>query len=87
MPTRSPPARSPGPQAVRNVKPLWSRYGLTASLMLGGADMWINSLTGNRSPFGSLARQDRRRCHRPASRIFPEPIDYPKPDGTPSSTG
>jgi Dehydrogenases (flavoproteins) len=29
---------------VRNVKPLWSKYGLTASLTLGGFDMWTNTL-------------------------------------------
>ncbi|MEM9639603.1 MAG: NAD(P)/FAD-dependent oxidoreductase, partial [Pseudomonadota bacterium] len=29
---------------VRNVKPLWSKYGLTASLLMGGADMWTNTL-------------------------------------------
>ena len=29
---------------VRNVKPLWSKYGLTASLVLGGFDMWTNTL-------------------------------------------
>ena len=65
---------------VRNVKPLWSRYGLTASLALGGLDMWINTLFGNRSPFGTLthgktdAEATRRAEH------F-APIDYPKPDG------
>ncbi len=29
---------------VRNVKPLWSKYGLVASLFGGGADMWANTL-------------------------------------------
>ena len=64
---------------VRNVKPLWSRYGLAASLALGGADMWIGSLTG-RSPFGSLrhGKSDARSTGR-AKRF--EPIDYPRPDG------
>ena len=31
---------------VRNVKPLWSNYGLIASLIGGGFDMWTNSLFG-----------------------------------------
>jgi electron-transferring-flavoprotein dehydrogenase len=31
---------------VRNVKPLWSKYGLAASLTLGGLDMWTNNLFG-----------------------------------------
>ncbi|MFK7878120.1 MAG: FAD-binding protein, partial [Paracoccaceae bacterium] len=28
---------------VRNVKPLWSKYGLVASLIGGGLDMWTNT--------------------------------------------
>jgi electron-transferring-flavoprotein dehydrogenase len=65
---------------VRNVKPLWSRYGLTASLALGGLDMWINTLTGNRSPFGTLAH---RKTDAEATGLAADfaPIDYPRPDG------
>ena len=40
---------------VRNVKPLWSRYGLLASLGLGGMDMWTNNLFGL-SLFGTLKK-------------------------------
>jgi electron-transferring-flavoprotein dehydrogenase len=29
---------------VRNVKPLWSRFGTQAGVMLGGIDMWLNTL-------------------------------------------
>ena len=65
---------------VRNVKPLWSRFGLTASLVLGGLDMWINTLTGNHSPFGVMkhGKTDAESTGR-AERFAP--IDYPKPDG------
>ncbi|MBP7242229.1 electron transfer flavoprotein-ubiquinone oxidoreductase [Amaricoccus sp.] len=65
---------------VRNVKPLWSKFGLTASLALGGLDMWIGSLTGGWSPFGSIShgKTDAEATGR-AARF--EPIDYPKPDG------
>jgi len=28
---------------VRNVKPLWSKYGLMTSLAVGGFDMWTNT--------------------------------------------
>ena len=31
---------------VRNVKPLWSKFGLVASLVLGGFDMWVANVTG-----------------------------------------
>jgi electron-transferring-flavoprotein dehydrogenase len=65
---------------VRNVKPLWSRYGLKTSLMVGGADMWLNTLTGGSSPLGTLAhgKTDAEATLR-ADRF--EPIEYPKPDG------
>lgn len=62
---------------VRNVKPLWSRYGLAASLSLGGADMWLNTF-GIR--LGTLK-------HGKSDALATEPaakhkqIDYPKPDG------
>jgi len=65
---------------VRNVKPLWSRYGLKTSLFLGGADMWISTLTGGASPLGTLTHNtnDAEMTKR-ADRF--EPIEYPKPDG------
>ena len=31
---------------VKNVKPLWSRFGLYASLALGGLDMWVANICG-----------------------------------------
>jgi electron-transferring-flavoprotein dehydrogenase len=65
---------------VRNVKPLWSRYGLTASLALGGLDMWLNTLTDNRSPFGTLGH---RKTDAEATGLAADhaPIAYPRPDG------
>jgi electron-transferring-flavoprotein dehydrogenase len=38
---------------VRNVKPLWSRFGTLVGVGLGGLDMWLNTLFGV-SPFGTL---------------------------------
>ncbi len=64
---------------VRNVKPLWSRYGLTASLALGGMDMWTNSLFGG-SLFGTLSHGKSDAEATRSAQAF-EPIDYPKPDG------
>ncbi len=64
---------------VRNVKPLWSRYGLMASLALGGLDMWTNNLFGF-SIFGTLKHgKNDAQATEPAS--MHKPIDYPKPDG------
>jgi electron-transferring-flavoprotein dehydrogenase len=65
---------------VRNVKPLWSRFGLTTSLLVGGVDMWINSLTGGHSPLGDMkhGKSDADATGRAAR--FPV-IEYPRPDG------
>ncbi|SPF75161.1 Electron transfer flavoprotein-ubiquinone oxidoreductase [Aliiroseovarius pelagivivens] len=65
---------------VRNVKPLWSKYGLTASLMLGGLDMWVQSITGW-SPFGTVKHGKNDAEVTGKAKDYPE-IDYPKPDGT-----
>jgi len=63
---------------VRNVKPLWSKYGLGASLALGGFDMWTNTL--GFSLLGTLG-------HGKTDAAATEPADkhkeiaYPRPDG------
>ncbi len=64
---------------VRNVKPLWSRFGTLAGVTLGGFDMWTNQLLGF-SFFGTLrhGKADSATLA-PASRC--RPIQYPKPDG------
>ncbi len=64
---------------VRNVKPLWSRYGTWLGIPLGGLDMWLNTLTGW-SPFGTLkhGKADHETL-KPAAEC--KPIVYPKPDG------
>jgi len=63
---------------VRNVKPLWSNYGLAASLTVGGASMWLNNLTGW-SPFTSKHGKSDAEATEEASKHTP--IDYPRPDG------
>ncbi|MBB2167575.1 electron transfer flavoprotein-ubiquinone oxidoreductase [Gluconacetobacter aggeris] len=63
---------------VRNVKPLWSRFGL-AGLVLGGLDMWAHALAGM-SVMGTL--RHRKADHaslRPLAEVTP--IAYPNPDG------
>ena len=66
-------------KAVRNVKPLWSRYGTLAGVGLGGLDMWSNTLL-NASPFGTLKHgKPDYACTKPISEVTP--IVYPKPDG------
>ena len=64
---------------VRNVKPLWSKFGTIGGVMLGGIDMWINSILGV-SPFGTLkhGKADFETL-KPIDQV--KPIVYPKPDG------
>jgi electron-transferring-flavoprotein dehydrogenase len=63
---------------VRNVKPLWSKFGTMIGIALGGLDMWTNtfgfSLFGTRK-HGKADWQ----CLKPAREC--SPIAYPKPDG------
>jgi electron-transferring-flavoprotein dehydrogenase len=63
---------------VRNVKPLWSRYGLLASLLGGGADMWANTL--GFTVLGTLKHGKSDAAATGKARDFPV-ITYPKPDG------
>ena len=65
---------------VRNVKPLWSKYGTIGGVMLGGIDMWTNQLFGF-SLFGTLGHgKPDYASLKPAADC--RPIAYPKPDGT-----
>ncbi len=64
---------------VRNVKPLWSRYGLLASLGIGGLDMWTNNLFGL-SLLGTLKHGKSDAAATGLARDF-QPIAYPRPDG------
>ena len=64
---------------VRNVKPMWSKWGLAASLALGGFDMWTNNLFGF-SLFGTLRHGKSDAASTGEAKDFPK-IDYPKPDG------
>ena len=63
---------------VRNVKPLWSKFGLVASLTLGGFDMWTN--TAGFSLFGTV-KHGKSDAEATDTKYYHEPIEYPKPDG------
>ncbi len=64
---------------VRNVKPLWSKFGTMPGVALGALDMWSNQLFGG-SLFGTMAhgKPDHASLR---SLKYVEPIRYPKPDG------
>jgi electron-transferring-flavoprotein dehydrogenase len=64
---------------VRNVKPLWSRYGTLVGVGLGGLDMWSNTIL-EASPFGTLKHgKPDHETLKPLKDV--KPIVYPKPDG------
>ena len=63
---------------VRNVKPLWSRYGLISSLVAGGFDMWVANLTGW-NPLGTL-RHGKTDSESTEPAAEHSPIAYPVPD-------
>lgn len=65
---------------VRNAKPLWSKFGTVLGIALGGIDMWVTTLLGNFSFFGTMKHgKSDAESLQPASKF--KPIDYPKPDG------
>jgi electron-transferring-flavoprotein dehydrogenase len=66
-------------QPVRNVKPLWSRFGTFIGFALGGIDMWLNTfirgglgftLKHSKPDYATLKRAQNAKA-----------IAYPKPDG------
>jgi len=63
---------------VRNVKPLWSKFGTIVGVALGGLDMWTNTL--GFSLFGTQKHgKPDWQTLKPAHECTP--IAYPKPDG------
>ncbi len=64
---------------VRNVKPLWSRFGTLAGVVLGGFDMWTNQLLG----FSLLGTLSHRKADYATLKLARQAkkIEYPKPDG------
>jgi electron-transferring-flavoprotein dehydrogenase len=65
---------------VRNVKPLWSRFGTLIGVGLGGLDMWLNVITGGWSPWGTLGHGKTDAASTGLAKDY-QPIAYPKPDG------
>lgn len=64
--------------AVRNVKPLLSRFGNWVGMLLGGIEMWLSSLN-IRLPWTLKHQQADHECTKPAVEM--PLIQYPKPDG------
>ncbi|HEY1632190.1 MAG TPA: electron transfer flavoprotein-ubiquinone oxidoreductase [Rhizomicrobium sp.] len=64
---------------VRNVKPLWSKFGTLIGIPLATLDMWTNTLFGL-SLFGTLKHGKPDYATLKLAKDSP-PIAYPKPDG------
>ena len=64
---------------VRNVKPLWSRFGTFLGVAIGGFDMWIQQLFGG-SLFGTLSHG--KADYASLDRLSAvKPLIYPKANG------
>ncbi len=66
-------------EPVRNVKPLWSRYGTLGGVVLGGLDMWTNALA-KVSIFGTMKHGKADwQATKPLAQV--QPLTYARPDG------
>ncbi len=66
-------------EPVRNVKPLWSRYGTLGGVVLGGLDMWTNALA-KVSVFGTMKHGKADwQATKPLAQV--QPLTYARPDG------
>jgi electron-transferring-flavoprotein dehydrogenase len=63
---------------VRNVKPLWSKFGTILGVVLGGIDMWCNTFGFSLFGTQSHAKPDRKTLDPAKAHV---PIAPPKPDG------
>jgi electron-transferring-flavoprotein dehydrogenase len=68
---------------VRNVKPLWSKFGTFWGVVLGGFDMWTTSLLGGFSllSLGGSLKHGKTDAAATGKAASFKPIAYPKPDG------
>ncbi len=65
---------------VRNVKPLWSRFGTFIGVALGGIDMWLNTFIPGRG-LGFTLKHGKADYATLKKAAEAKPIPYPKPDG------
>ena len=65
---------------VRNAKPLWSKFGTFLGIMLGGIDMWLNTIIKGVG-LGYTLRHGKPDYDTLKTARHARKIDYPKPDG------
>jgi electron-transferring-flavoprotein dehydrogenase len=65
---------------VRNAKPLWTKFGTYLGIPLMGLDLWISTIFGGFSIFGTMKhKKTDAKSLEPAAKH--KKIVYPKPDG------
>jgi len=65
---------------VRNAKPLWTKFGTALGIPLTGLDLWVSTLLGGFSFFGTMKhKKTDAKSLEPANKH--KKIVYPKPDG------
>ncbi len=65
---------------VRNIKPLWSKFGTRLGVPLGGVDMWLNTIIAGVG-LGFTLRHGKPDSKTLVKAGKVKPIEYPKPDG------
>ena len=67
-------------KTVRNMKPLWSRFGTYLGVALGGADLWLNTIIRSVG-LGFTLKHGKTDAAATGLAADYKPIAYPKPDG------
>ncbi|WP_045835072.1 electron transfer flavoprotein-ubiquinone oxidoreductase [Hyphomicrobium sp. 99] len=67
-------------KTVRNMKPLWSRFGTYLGVALGGADLWLNTIISGIG-LGFTLKHGKTDAAATGLAADYKPIAYPKPDG------
>ncbi|CCB67357.1 electron transfer flavoprotein-ubiquinone oxidoreductase [Hyphomicrobium sp. MC1] len=65
---------------VRNMKPFWSRFGTVLGVLLGGTDLWLNTIISGVGLGFTLKHGKNDALATSKAKNF-KPIAYPKPDG------
>ncbi|ADJ24667.1 Electron-transferring-flavoprotein dehydrogenase [Hyphomicrobium denitrificans ATCC 51888] len=65
---------------VRNMKPYWSKFGTVLGVMLGGIDLWLNTLISGVG-LGYTLKHGKNDAASTGKAADFKPINYPKPDG------
>jgi electron-transferring-flavoprotein dehydrogenase len=65
---------------VRNMKPYWSKFGTALGVILGGTDLWLNTLISGIG-LGYTLKHGKTDAAATGKAADFKPIAYPKPDG------